>query len=239
MSNNTILKIENLTKIYEDNTVALKNLSLSLNKGEILTLLGPNGAGKTTTINLIFGFTEPTSGKIFINNIDAIKNPLDVRKYIAFVSENVALYGNFTVKQNLNFFANLSGYDLNEEDIFNFLDKVGLNRNTIHKRVKTFSKGMRQRLGIAVALVKNADLIVLDEPTSGLDPKGGIEFLNLLDDLRKDNKAILMTTHDVFRAEQISDRIAILNQGEIVKILTKRELGKENLTKIYLNIIES
>lgn len=230
-----MLEISNLRKVYEDGTVGVENLDLSIPAGEIFVLLGANGAGKTSTIMLILGFTEPTAGTITINGIDVQKDPLAAKKHVAYVSENVTLYGNFTAKQNMDFFTRLSGRKgVTDEEYRSIFKRVGLAENAYERRVRGFSKGMRQRLGIAIAILKNAELIVLDEPTSGLDPKGGFEFLEIVDRLRAENKAILMSSHDIFRAKTIADRVGIMSEGRMLEIIDKSRLAHVDLQDIYL-----
>lgn len=233
------LEIEGLSKRYEDGVLAVDKLDLRVEPGEVFCMLGANGAGKTTTLMLVLGFTEPTEGTARICGVDITKNPLEAKKHVAYVSENVMLYGNFTARQNLDFFAKLGGKkNVTKEEYDRVLTRVGLERSAFRRRVKGFSKGMRQRLGIAIAIIKDAEVILLDEPTSGLDPKGGAEFLRLLDDLRDEGKAILMTTHDIFRVREIADRVGIMNQGRLVRIIPRDELEKEDLTKLYIEYVE-
>ncbi len=235
-----MLEIENLHKVYEDGTIAVADLSLKVPAGEVFVLLGANGAGKTTTIMLILGFTEPTAGTVKINGLDVQKDPLGAKKHVAYVSENVTLYGNFTARQNLEFFTRLSGRtDVSDDDLMSVFLRVGLAKNAFSRRVGGFSKGMRQRLGIAIAILKNAELIVLDEPTSGLDPKGGFEFLEIVRELRAEGKAIMMSSHDIFRAKAIADRVGIMRSGQIVKILDRKELETVDLEQIYLEEMKS
>lgn len=234
-----MLDIKNLRKVYEDGTVAVDDMSLDVAAGEIVVLLGANGAGKTSTIMLILGFTDPTAGQIKVNNIDVHKNPLDAKKHVAYVSENVTLYGNFTARQNLEFFTQLSGRKgITEDDYFQAFKRVGLAENAYQRRVSGFSKGMRQRLGIAIAILKNTELIVLDEPTSGLDPKGGFEFLEIITSLKEEGKSILMSSHDIFRAKSIADKIGIMRSGKIVEILDRDVFVNQDLETLYLECMQ-
>jgi len=224
-----------LTKKYEDGNLALNNVSFSVNPGEIFTLLGGNGAGKTTAINLFLNFIEPTSGNAFINGYGTHKEPLKAKENIAFVSENVMLYSNFTAIQNLEFFARLGGrVDCTRSDYHEVLFRVGLAEEFHDSKLKGFSKGMRQKCGIAIAILKNAPSILLDEPTSGLDPKAGRDFIELLKSLRSENKAILMSTHDIFRAKEISDTVAIMNRGEIIMQKPAEAIANQNLEQLYM-----
>ena len=232
-----MLEILNMTKHYGD-VKAVNDLSLTIPPGEIFTMLGANGAGKTTTLMVALGFTEPTAGTVKICGIDVTKDPLEAKKHVAYVSENVMLYGNFTARQNLEFFTKLGGRkNVSDDEYREVMGRVGLQQDAFDRRVKGFSKGMRQKLGIAIAIMKNAEVILLDEPTSGLDPKSGAEFLQLLAQLREENKAIWMTTHDIFRAKQIADRVGIMVGGNLVHIFTRAELEQEDLEKIYVDYV--
>ena len=153
-----MIEAKNLSKRYEDGVLALDALNLNVKPGEIYCLLGANGAGKTTTINLFLNFIEPTSGAALLNGIDVEKDPLDAKRYVAYVSENVMLYGNFTARQNLDFFAKLGGKkSLKKDDYYRVMREVGLPERAFEQRLKEFSKGMRQKLGIAIAmLIANA-----------------------------------------------------------------------------------
>jgi ABC-2 type transport system ATP-binding protein len=234
-----LIQAIDLTKRYEDGLLALDHLNLDIQPGQIYALLGANGAGKTTTINLFFNFIEPTSGTATINGIDCTKNPLDAKKHAAYVSENVMLYGNFTARQNLDFFTKLAGRkNLKKEDYHMVMRQVGLPERAFEQRVKTFSKGMRQKLGIAIAILKQASALLLDEPTSGLDPKAAADFVELLLKLKGEGKAILMSTHDIFRAKEIADRVGIMKEGVLIMEKTKADLGYEDLEKLYLKYME-
>ncbi|MEW6752358.1 MAG: ABC transporter ATP-binding protein [Candidatus Latescibacterota bacterium] len=232
-----MLEIASMSKHYGE-VKAVQDLSLTIQLGEIFTMLGANGAGKTTTLMVALGFTEPTAGTVRICGIDVTRDPLEAKRHVAYVSENVMLYGNFTARQNLDFFTKLGGRkDATAADYNRVLERVGLQPEAFDRRVKGFSKGMRQKLGIAIAIMKDAQVILLDEPTSGLDPKSGAEFLQLLAELRAENKAIWMTTHDIFRAKEISDRVGIMVSGRLLKVLTRQELEQEDLEELYLRYV--
>lgn len=234
-----MLRIEDLRKVYEDGTVGVDGLNLAIAPGEIFVLLGANGAGKTSTIMMILGFTEPTGGSVQINGVDVLKNPLDAKKHVAYVSENVMLYGNFTARQNMEFFTRLGGRsNLTDNDLRTAIAHVGISENALYRRVSGFSKGMRQRLGIAIAILKNAQLIVMDEPTSGLDPKGASEFLRLVRQLKDENRAILMSSHDIFRAKAIADRVGIMRRGQLIEVIDRSKLDIVDLEQIYLETME-
>lgn len=235
-----LLKADDLSKRYEDGVLALDHLNLSVRAGEVYCLLGANGAGKTTTINLFLNFIPPTTGTCFINGVDVTKDPLEAKKHVAFFSENVMLYGNFTARQNLDFFAKLGGKpNLTRDDYYRVMRRVSLQEKAFEQRVKTFSKGMRQKLGISIAIIKNAPAILLDEPTSGLDPKAAAEFQDILAELKDEGKAILMSTHDIFRAKDIGSRVGIMKEGRMVMERTREELQTEDLVKIYIDYMKS
>ena len=232
-----MLEIAGLEKHYGE-VKAVQGLSLTIEPGEIFCMLGANGAGKTTTLMVSLGFTEPTTGSVKICGIDVAKDPLEAKKHVAYVSENVMLYGNFTARQNLDFFTKLGGVkDATEQAYEQVLARVGLQQDAFNRRVKGFSKGMRQKLGIAIAIMKDAEVILLDEPTSGLDPKSGAEFLHLLAELRAEGKAIWMTTHDIFRAKEIADRVGIMVAGRLVQVLTREELQQQDLEALYVQYV--
>jgi ABC-2 type transport system ATP-binding protein len=230
-----VLEAMDLVKRYDDGVLAVNKLNLRIGPGEIYTLLGSNGAGKTSTMMMLLGFTEPTSGSAKICGIDVAKDPLKAKKHVAYVSENVMLYGSFTAMQNLEFFSKLGGATretlAKAEQV---LLRVGLEKDKFRRRVGGFSKGMRQRLGIAIAMMKNTEVIILDEPTSGLDPRGASEFMTIVQELRRDGKSIFMSSHDIFRAKTVSDRVGIMNSGRILKEITSAELKDADLEQLYL-----
>lgn len=234
-----MLEAKDLTKRYEDGLLALDNLNLEVKEGEIFCLFGANGSGKTTAINLFLNFIPPTEGTAFINGIDVTKEPLKSKQYISFVSENVMLYDNFTAFQNLDYFAKLAGKrSLSRGDYRRVLQKVGLEESAYTMRTKNYSKGMRQKLGIAILMIKDAPNIILDEPTAGLDPKAAAEFLDLLLEFKENRKAIFMSTHDILRAKYIADRVGFLKEGKLVMLQTRSELEGEDLSKLYLQYMQ-
>ncbi|RKY83269.1 ABC transporter ATP-binding protein [candidate division KSB1 bacterium] len=234
-----MLEAINLTKVYEDGIVAVDHLNLRVENGEIFCLLGANGAGKTTTVNLFLNFIPPTEGTALIDGIDVTKEPLKSKNYVSYVSENVMLYGNFTARQNLEYFTRLAGKkNFSKNDYYDALRRVGLQEEAFEMKVKNFSKGMRQKTGIAIAIMKDAPNIILDEPTSGLDPKAGAEFLTLIEQLKEEGKAVFMSTHDIFRAKTIADRVGIMKEGRLPLVKTKEELLKEDLNKLYVEYMQ-
>jgi ABC-2 type transport system ATP-binding protein len=229
-----MLEAVNLTKRYNGVT-ALDDLTLRVMPGEVFCLLGANGAGKTTTINLFLNFVPPTAGAARINGFDVTQQPLETKKYLAYIPETVMLYKNLTGLENLEYFSALAGRsDYTRAQLLDFLKQVGLQPEAADKRVGTYSKGMRQKVGIAIALAKNAKALLLDEPTSGLDPKAANEFSALLTKLSQDGVAVLMATHDLFRAKESGTRVGIMRQGRLVRTLDTIEVGHADLERIYL-----
>ena len=234
-----MLQAIDLSKRYEDGILALDGVNLEIKDGEVFCLLGANGAGKTTTINLFLNFIEPSGGQVLMNGIDATKEPLEAKKYVSYVSENVMLYGNFTARQNLDFFARLGGKtNLSKEDYYMHMREVGLQEVAFEKKLKTFSKGMRQKVGLTIAIIKDAPNILLDEPTSGLDPKAASELMMILHNLKEQGKSILMCTHDIFRAKAIADRVGIMKEGRLVMVRNREEFMDDDLEKIYMDYMQ-
>jgi len=234
-----MLEAKELTKKYEDGLLAVDRLNFKVEPGEIFCMFGANGSGKTTTINLFLGFIPPTKGTALIEGVDVVREPLKSKDYVSFVSENVMLYDNFSAFQNINYFAKLAGKrKLTKADYAQILKRVGLQEEAFDMRSRKYSKGMRQKLGIAIAMVKDAPNIILDEPTAGLDPRSGQEFLNLLLELRDKGKSIFISTHDIFRAKFIADRVGFMLKGKLVMMKTKKELEGEDLNQLYVEYME-
>ena len=190
-------------------------------------------------VNIFLNFIEPTSGHALIDGIDVMEKPLETKKHVAFVSENVMLYGNFTARQNLDFFARLGGKtNLTKDDYYNVMRRVGLQEEAFERKLKTFSKGMRQKVGLAIAIIKDADNIVMDEPTTGLDPKSAAELMQILINLRNAGKSILMCTHDLFRAKAVADRVGIMKEGRLVMLRSREEFLQDDLERIYLDYMQ-
>jgi ABC-2 type transport system ATP-binding protein len=228
-----MLEAIDLTKTY-NGTVALDALNLKIDPGEIFCLLGANGAGKTTTINLFLNFIPPTSGTASIAGLDVVKHSLETKKHLAYIPEQVMLYRNLTGVENLEYFTALAGERYTREQLLGPLKVAGLPVDAAEKRVGTYSKGMRQKVGIAIAIAKKAKALLLDEPTSGLDPKAANEFSELLKKMSGSGAAILMTTHDLFRAKESCTRVGIMKHGRMVATLRTEELGHADLERIYL-----
>lgn len=230
-----MLLLEDLTKRYPGAAApAVDRLSLAVAPGELFALLGPNGAGKTTTLNCLLGFVAPDSGRAVIDGLDVAAEPLATKRRLAYIPEQVNLYGHFSGLENLAYFSELAGHRYPDTELRRFLAEAGLQDDAHSRRVAGYSKGMRQKVGIAIALAKNAKVLLLDEPTSGLDPSASHEFSRLLRRLRDRGVAILMATHDLFRAKADADRVGIMRHGRLAHILTAAELAHTDLEKLYL-----
>ncbi len=228
-----MLKAKNLSKNY-NGQVALNAVNFTVNKGDVFCLLGANGAGKTTTINLFLNFITPSSGHAFIGDKDVAANSIETKKLLTYIPENLTLYPNLTGLENLDYFARLSGKKYVTNALRNFLTEAGLQADAQAKRLSTYSKGMRQKVGIGLALAKDAKVLLLDEPTSGLDPKASNEFSELLMKMSKRGVATLMATHDLFRAKETGTHIGIMREGQLVEQLTTDQINHTDLEKLYL-----
>ncbi len=228
-----VLETIKLTKRFNDQT-AVHRLNLNIQEGEIFALLGPNGAGKTTTINLLLGFLSPEEGEARVDGANVADDPIAARKKLAYIPEQVMLYPRFTGIENLDYFSSLGGRRRSRAELLELLAKAGLPEEPALRRVSTYSKGMRQKVGIALALATEAKALLLDEPTSGLDPAASHEFSQLLRQLAGDGVAVLMATHDLFRAREDASRIGILRDGQLTGSYTAKELKDVDLEQLYL-----
>ena len=215
--------------------VAVDHVTLTIQPGEVFCLLGANGAGKTTTINLFLNFISPTAGEARIGGLNVVQHPVETKQRLAYIPEQVTLYRNLTGLENLRFFSRLAKAAADSDDeLLAILDQVGLRSDQAGRRVGTYSKGMRQKVGIAITIAKGATALLLDEPTSGLDPKAANDFSVLLSDLRARGVAILMATHDLFRAKESGTRVGIMKHGRLVESMDTKQLGHSDLEQIYL-----
>lgn len=228
-----MLEAKDLTKKYGDFT-ALDTLNLNIRAGDIFCLLGANGAGKSTTINLFLNFIKPSSGKAFINGMDVGKNPQKTKQWLSYIPENLQLYQNMTGLENLRFFCGLQGGGQNKEELEALLIQSGLQKDFVLKRVSSYSKGMRQKVGIALARARGAKILLLDEPTSGLDPKASNEFSELLLEMKEQKVATLMATHDLFRAKDTGTHIGIMKEGVLVDKMDSSQVSFHDLEQKYL-----
>jgi len=221
MADDLVVEIRNLTKVYRDfwgrkKTTALNALNISIKQGEIFGMLGPNGSGKTTTIKLLLGLLFPTSGEAYVFG----KPTTDVAKNerIGYLPEESYLYRFLNAEETLDFYGRLFKMDdaHRRREIQRLIEKVGL-KDRRKLLLKEYSKGMRQRIGLAQALINNPDLVILDEPTSGLDPKGSRWMKDLIIELRNAGKTVIMCSHRLEDVQDVCDRIAILNEGELIE----------------------
>lgn len=213
-----MIEARNLTKKYKDQYV-LKEVSFQVGKGELFCLVGANGAGKSTTLKLFTQQIQPTSGEALIHDINVADNYKAVKPLVTYIPENLALYGLLTGYENLRFFCEIAGIKYSRYKLESYLVKAGLEPQHFSKRMSEYSKGMRQKIGIAFALAKKSEVLFLDEPTSGLDPKSIAEFSNLIQTLKVDGMSILMTSHDLFRTINDADKIGIMKAGKLLETI--------------------
>jgi ABC-2 type transport system ATP-binding protein len=232
-----MIRTENLTKAY-DGVRAVDSLSLSIDKGDVFGFLGPNGSGKTTTMGMMIGEIEPTSGLCYINDIDVLRHPLDVKRIIGYIPDGLGFYENLTGRQNLKFFSEF--YDLPsdkaEKRIAELLEYVGL--AGVEKKTEGYSRGMKQRLGLAQALLNDPEVIFMDEPTNGLDPQGVMQVRNIIKDQASQGKTIFFSSHILEEVRHVSRTIGIISKGKLIAQGTlddvKRKLQKEQLLTIVV-----
>ena len=233
-----LISIQNIIKSFK-NLKAVDNLSLEIKEGEIYGLLGSNGAGKSTTLNILLGFLTPDSGTALINGVDTTDNSDEARKQIGYIPENVSLYPYLTGVENLDYFCKLNNKNHSPEKLEEFLDKCGLDSEFHNMRTETYSKGMRQKVGIAIALAKEASVYLLDEPASGLDPLASNELSALLRKLASNGAGILMASHDIFRIRETCNRIGIIKNGELLKEMDTSDVSTNELENIYIEYMQN
>ena len=228
-----MLEAKQLTKQYGEH-LALDSLDLQIGPGEVYCLVGANGAGKTTTISLFLNFISPTSGAALVNDICIAEQPDLAKRHLAYIPETVSLYGQLSGVENLDYFSTLAGYRLTGNEKLELLERAGLRREDARRRASQYSKGMRQKVGIAIALAKNATAILMDEPTSGLDPQASNEFSQLVKMLGEQQTTVLMATHDLYRAKDIATTIGIMRQGQLVESVKPGDVSHSELEAIAL-----
>lgn len=233
-----MIKIQNITKSF-NGQVVVNNLSLEAKSGEIVGLLGANGAGKSTTLNLLLGFLTADSGSITINDKEIHKNLKEIRNSIGYIPENVNLYTYLSGIENLDFFCRLANKKYSEKELEHFLVECGLPIESHHKKIEGYSKGMRQKVGIAIAYAKNASIYLLDEPASGLDPLASNELSILLKKLASNGATIIMASHDIFRVNETCTKIGILKNGVLVKELFGGSVSSKDLEELYITYIKN
>jgi ABC-2 type transport system ATP-binding protein len=234
-----MLTARNLSKAYAGRE-ALAPLDLEIKPGEVFCLLGPNGAGKSTTIQLFLGFTRPSSGEALVDGTPVQRDPHAARRLIAYVPEQVSIYPELSGAENLEYFAGLAGVPrLSRSQIEALLEAVGLSRGAGARRASTYSKGMRQKVALAVSRAKGARALLLDEPTSGLDP-GAVRELCL--GVRRESQrgaAVLMVTHDLAAAASVATRIGILRAGQLLHVTAASEFSEASLSSLYRLALET
>jgi ABC-2 type transport system ATP-binding protein len=228
METKAIIETEELTKVY-NGQVAVDHLTFELQEGEIFGFLGPNGAGKTTTLLMLLGLTEPTSGKARVVGVDPMRDPITVKRMVGYLPENMGFYYDLTARQMLRYIADLNdlSVDVANERIDNALKSVGLS-DEVEKQIGAYSRGMRQRLGIAEILVKNPKVAFLDEPTLGLDPDATNRMLDLIQQLsQEEHMTMLISSHFLYQVQKLCHRVGIMINGRMVAVGPMDQLQKE------------
>jgi ABC-2 type transport system ATP-binding protein len=233
-----MIQLTNVTKKYKSKT-ALENLNLHVDQGEIYALLGSNGAGKTTTINLLLGFLKPTSGEVILDGITPFSEKKAISRKVAYIPENVNLYPYLTGLENLDYFCSIADILKSKQELHDILTKCGLDTGFHGQKVAEYSKGMRQKVGIAIAYAKNAKVLLLDEPASGLDPSASNELSAILKKLAEEGSCILMASHDLFRVRETATRIGILKHGVLVEELDAKEVSANTLEELSLQYMKN
>ena len=233
-----VIETRDLTKVY-NGLVAVDRLNLRVYEGEVYGLLGPNGSGKTTTILMLLGLTEPTAGSVRVVGFDPRRYPLRVKAQVGYIPDRVGFYDDLTAWENLMYTAKLNG--LPRREAYRRVDEalawVGLSE-VAHRPVRTFSRGMRQRLGVADVLIKRPRVIIMDEPTQGLDPESAREFLDLIRTLKKEGKTLLLASHLLHQVQAVCDRVGLFHKGKKALEGTVEDLGREVLGTSHYVIVE-
>lgn len=233
-----VIETRDLTKVY-NGLVAVDRLNLRVYEGEVYGLLGPNGSGKTTTILMLLGLTEPTAGSVQVAGWDPRRYPLRVKAQVGYIPDRVGFYDDLTAWENLMYTAKLNG--ISRREAYRRVDEalawVGLSE-VAHRPVRTFSRGMRQRLGVADVLIKRPRIIIMDEPTQGLDPESAREFLDLIRTLKQEGKTILLASHLLHQVQAVCDRVGLFHKGKKALEGTVEELGREVLGTSHYVIVE-
>tara|TARA_B100000614_G_C14541919_1_gene490632 strand:- start:696 stop:1391 length:696 start_codon:yes stop_codon:yes gene_type:complete len=231
-----MIQLKNICKKFK-NKIALNDLSLEVNSGEIYGLLGANGAGKSTTLNLLLGFLEPDEG--IINMQNTVDGSVINQDNLGYIPENVNLYPYLSGLENLDYFSKLAGLKFTKNQLNQFLLECGLEKQAFNKSVSEYSKGMRQKVGIAIAYAKNAKIYLLDEPASGLDPLSSNELSILLKKMSQNGATILMASHDIFRVRETCHKIGILKNGSLVREMLSKDVSSNELEGIYLDYMKN
>jgi ABC-2 type transport system ATP-binding protein len=248
MDNHAIIETRGLMKNY-NHKIAVDDLSFEVEPGEVFGFLGPNGAGKTTTLLMLLGLSQPSGGSARVCGLDPVRQAREVKRVVGYLPENVGFYGDLDAVQSLEYIANLNGIMKGEalKRIHEILEIVGLLEEA-HKKVAAYSRGMKQRLGIAEVLLKDPTLLFLDEPTQGLDPDGAVRFIEFIQSLSRDRKiTVLVSSHNLYQVQKISHRVGIMIAGKMVaegsiEALAKEKLGvgeeRYSLEEIYMKYFQ-
>lgn len=231
-----MIQLQNIQKSFKGQK-ALENLSLEVQTGEIYGLLGANGAGKSTTLNLLLGFLKPDTGSIHIAGLEG--EPASRVLGIGFIPENVNLYPYLSGLENLDYFCKLAGLRYSKQALSGLLSECGLQEGAHRQSTSGYSKGMRQKVGIAIAYAKKAKVYLLDEPASGLDPVASNELSGLLQKLASEGATVLMASHDIFRVREVCHRIGILKKGRLVREIRSEEVSANELEQLYLEFMQN
>ena len=237
--NEPVITARGLTKRYGE-AVVVDALDFDIVKGETFGLLGPNGAGKTTTILMMLGLTDVSAGTVMVAGHDPVRQPLEVKRRVGYLPDLVGFYDHMTAVENLTYTARLMGFarDVREARIADALARVRLS-DVAHKTVATFSRGMRQRLGLAELIMKHAEIAILDEPTSGLDPQSTHEFLDMISELKREGVTVLITSHLLDQVQRLCDRVALFRDGRILMMGTVAELARQVLGAGFVVDVEA
>ncbi len=237
--NEIVIEAKGLSKRY-GTARAVDGATFNVAAGEIFGLLGPNGAGKTTTILMLLGLSDISAGQARVFGHDPMREPLEVKRMVGYLPDSVGFYDHLTAADNLHYTARLMGLaaDVREKRVAASLSRVGL-REVANRKVATFSRGMRQRLGLAEIVMKDARVAILDEPTNGLDPQASVELLELIRSLKEQGVSILLSSHLLDRVQSVCDRLALFNAGKIVLMGTVAELGRQVLGGGYAVEVEA
>ena len=239
MAGETVIRAEALSKRY-GSKLAVDHVDFAVAAGEIVGILGPNGSGKTTTILMLLGLTEPTSGRAMVAGFDPLRDPLEVKRRVGYLPDQIGFYENMSARDNLAYTARLAGLDRRETDarFAAAIERVGL-REVGHQRVTTYSQGMRQRLGLAEILMKRPSVAILDEPTTALDPHSTLEFLDMIRGLKADGTAVLLSSHHLDQVQSVCDRVALFNRGKLALSGTVTDLAAQVLGGGYVIDVEA
>jgi len=237
--NEPVITARGLTKRYGE-AVVVDALDFDIVKGETFGLLGPNGAGKTTTILMMLGLTDVSAGSVIVAGYDPVRQPLEVKRRVGYLPDLVGFYDHMTAVENLTYTARLMGFARNvrEARIADALARVRLS-DVANKVVRTFSRGMRQRLGLAELIMKHAEIAILDEPTSGLDPQSTHEFLDMIGELKREGVTVLITSHLLDQVQRLCDRVALFHGGRILVMGTVPELARQVLGAGFVVDVEA